>query len=72
LTDQNDNHRTGCGCEQCGPPRRDPVTFDYVEGGNLSAARKLERIDELVRRYETGDPYNGVATLRAIREVLRG
>lgn len=24
-------HRTGCGCVECGPPRRDPVTFEWPE-----------------------------------------
>jgi hypothetical protein len=72
LSDENDNHRTGCGCVECGPNRRDPVTFDYVDPELRDARLKLSRIEALVVNYERCDPYNGVATLRKIREVIDG
>lgn len=49
LATQDDAHRTGCGCSSCGPPRRDPLTFEDDETQQLR--RQLERaLDQLERQ----------------------
>lgn len=68
----NDLHRTGCGCAECGPPRVDPLEGDLVDSELVRARQKLARIDALITRAETSDPYNYVRAIRDIREVLRG
>jgi hypothetical protein len=70
VTDQNDMHRTGCGCVECGPIRSDPMEGDLVDPELVRARQKLARIGELVERCFSTDPYNTTATLRAIREEL--
>jgi hypothetical protein len=66
----NDLHRTGCGCEQCGPPRIDPLEGDFPDPELMRARKKLTRIQGIVERVFTSDPYNTAAALQQIREEL--
>jgi hypothetical protein len=45
---------------------------DPVDPELMRYRQKLARIEALVVNYERVDPYNGVATLRKIREVIDG
>lgn len=70
MSDQNDLHRTGCGCPECGVPRLD-ADGDVFDPELARLRRQVRCIETLVGNLGA-DECSGLALAEEIRKVLRG
>jgi hypothetical protein len=68
MSDQNDNHRTGCGCPECGVARLD-ADGDVFDPELAHLRRQVARIETLLPGIGA-DECSGLALAEQIRKVL--